>query len=65
MMDNYLVQHVKSPMRENNLLDLVLIPEIGIMDKVEIIEHLGNNDHNTVVWELICDTSISKRKITN
>jgi hypothetical protein len=33
-----------------------------MVDKVEIIEHLGNNDHSITVWELICDASIGKRK---
>jgi hypothetical protein len=61
-MDNYLVQHVKSPTRENNILDLVLTSEVGMVDKVEIIEHLGNSDHNIIVWELLCDASIGKSK---
>jgi hypothetical protein len=32
------------------------------VDKVEIIEHLGNSDHNIIVWELIFDASIGKSK---
>jgi hypothetical protein len=36
IMDSYLVQHVKSPTRENN----VLTSQVGMVDKVEVIEHL-------------------------
>lgn len=31
-----------------------------MVDKVEIMEHLGNSDQNIIVWELICDASIGK-----
>jgi hypothetical protein len=26
-----------------------------MIEKVEIIEHLGNSDHNTICWKLICE----------
>jgi len=26
---------------------------------VEILEHLGNSDHNIIVWKLICDVGLS------
>jgi hypothetical protein len=32
------------------------------MDKVKINEHLGNSDLNIIVWDLICDASISTSK---
>jgi hypothetical protein len=32
------------------------------VDNVEIIEHLGNSDHNIIVWKLICDASIGQSK---
>jgi hypothetical protein len=57
-MDNYLAEHAKSPTRGNNILDLVSTSEVGMVDKVEIIDHLGNKDHNIIVCELICDASI-------
>jgi endonuclease/exonuclease/phosphatase family metal-dependent hydrolase len=62
IMDNYLVQHVKFPTRENNILDLVLTSEVGMVDKVGVIEHLGNSDHNIIVWKLLCDASMGKSK---
>jgi hypothetical protein len=37
ILDNYLVQQVKYPSRENIILDLVLTAEVGMVDKVEII----------------------------
>jgi hypothetical protein len=41
----------------------VLTSEIGMVDKVEIIEHLGNSDPNIIIWKLLCDASISKQQI--
>jgi hypothetical protein len=32
------------------------------VDKADIVEHLGNSDHNIIVWELICNASIGKSK---
>jgi hypothetical protein len=40
----------------------VLTSEVGMVDKVGIIEHLGNSDHNIIVWKLLCDASIGKSK---
>jgi hypothetical protein len=33
-----------------------------MVDKVGVIEHLGNSDHNIIVWKLLCDASIGKSK---
>jgi hypothetical protein len=40
----------------------VLTSEVGMVDKVGVIEHLGNSDHNIIVWKLLCDASIGKSK---
>ena len=50
VMDNYLSQYVKEPTRESNLLDLVLTSEEAMVENVEVLEHLGNSDHNIVKW---------------
>jgi hypothetical protein len=39
----------------------MLTSKVGMVDKVEIVVHLGNSDHNITVWELICDASKGKR----
>jgi hypothetical protein len=31
-----------------------------VVEKVEVLEHLRNSDHNIIVWKLICDVSIGK-----
>ena len=30
---------------------------------VEVLEHLGNSDHNIIVWDLVCDVRIGKSKM--
>jgi hypothetical protein len=40
----------------------VLTSEVGMVDKVGVIEHLGNSDHNIIVWKLLCDASTDKSK---
>ena len=54
ILDSYLVQHVMEPTWEKNILDLVLSTNEHMVEKIEIIEHLGNSDHNTICWNLIC-----------
>lgn len=61
VMDNFLHQHVQEPTRENNILDLVLSSNEGMVEKLEVKEHLGNSDHNTLCWDLICN---SKQVVT-
>src|SRR5664279_1258179 len=55
ILDNYLVQHVKQPTRDTNILDLVFTSDFNMVDNVDVIEHLGNSDHNILTWKLICD----------
>ena len=30
---------------------------------VEVLDHLGNSDHNIIVWDLVCNVRIGKSKI--
>ena len=30
---------------------------------VEVLDHLGNSDHNIIVWDLVCNVCIGKSKI--
>jgi len=41
-------QHVLQPTRSNSILDLVLTREPHLVSNVEVMEHLGNSDHNMV-----------------
>jgi hypothetical protein len=56
VLDSFLVQHVHSPTREHNILDLVLSTSEAMVEHLVIQDHLGNSDHNSVWWELICST---------
>jgi hypothetical protein len=36
--------------------------EEAIVEKLRVIEHLGNSDHSIVTWRLICKVLIGKSK---
>ena len=53
ILDNYLYQHVRQPTRENNILDLVISSNVNMVNDVQVLEHLGNSDHNILLWKSI------------
>ena len=63
LLDNYLIQHVKEPTRNNNVLDLVITSDVNMVDKMQVLEHLGNSDHNIIIWKLICNVEAVDNKI--
>ena len=63
LLDNYLYQHVKESTRESNILDLVISSDLNMVTDVEVLDHLGNSDHNIIVWDLVCNVRIGKSKI--
>ena len=44
--DSFLTQHVSSPARGSNILDLVFTTEPGMVEEVQVRENLANCDHN-------------------
>jgi len=52
VMDCFLEQHVSSPTRDNNILDLVLTNEVQIKDGVSVLAPVENCDHNVLLWEI-------------
>ena len=62
ILDNYLFQHVKVPTRDKNVLDLVITSDENMIGKIEVLEHLGNSDHNIIVWRLNCNMPFEKNK---
>jgi ribonuclease P/MRP protein subunit RPP40 len=56
--DNFLTQHVDKPTREENILDLILSTEPGMVENLEVREKLGKSDHNIVTWTLVCEVSL-------
>ena len=57
--DCFLFQHVLTPTRGNNILDLVLSSEEGMVEDLQVCEHLANSDHNMTSFKLVCSTIIS------
>jgi len=50
--DCFLSQHVLQPTRSNSILDLVLTREPHLVSNVEVMEYLGNSDHNMVTFSV-------------
>jgi len=47
-------------LRESNILDLIFSSDINMVTDVEVLDHLGNSDHNIIVWNLVCNVGKSK-----
>ena len=60
VLDNFLVQHVSEPTRGNNILDLILTSQTEMVEGVKIHEHIGNSDHNIIMWKLVTDVARTK-----
>ena len=56
ILDNFWSQHVFSPTREDNVLDLVISSEESMVENISVDEHLGNSDHNIVNFNLVIVT---------
>jgi hypothetical protein len=59
ILNNFWTQHVSRPTREDNILDLVISSEEGMVENLTVDEHLGNSDHNMVCFQLVCETKIT------
>jgi hypothetical protein len=65
IIDNYLYQHVRQPTKIEQyigFLDLVISSLENMVNDIQVLEHLGNSDHNIFVWKLICDAGLTKNK---
>ena len=49
----FLVQHVLTPTRGNNILYLVFSSEDGMVTNICVQEHLANSDHNIITFVLV------------
>ena len=54
--DLFLTQNVKNPTRGENILDLVLSSEPGLVDDLKIICPVANSDHNVITWQINFNT---------
>jgi len=50
--DCFLSQHALQPTGNNSILDLVLTREPHLVSNVEVMEHLGNSDHDMVTFSV-------------
>ena len=48
--DLFLTQHVRNPTRGENILDLVISSEPGLVDNLQVICPVANSDHNVITW---------------
>ena len=56
--DSYWTQHVSSPTRGSNILDLVFTTDPEMVEEVQVRENLANCDHNILTWEVNCNASL-------
>ena len=56
--DSFLTQHVSSPSRGTNILDLVFTTDPGMVEEIQVRENLANCDHNILTWEVNCKAFI-------
>ena len=61
VLDSFLIQHVAEPTREKNILDLILTSEHNMVEHLEVIDHLGSSDHNTIIWKLISNVRFLRK----
>ena len=59
IMDNFLCQHVNSPTRENNILDLFISSDTNLVDNLQCVGKLGSSDHVLVLAELNFKTRVA------
>ncbi len=58
--ENFLYQHVREATRGDNTLDLVFSHHPDIIDEVEILEPLGNSDHNLIRFKINVTSQVNK-----
>ena len=64
--DNLLNQVVHTPIREGNILDLVLVNDPTQISNLQVLEHFGGSDHNIICFGLQCPiprVSRAQRKV--
>ena len=57
--NNYLFQTVKTPTRDNSVLDLVFVNDLSFLSSVTVTEKFPGSDHMTVSCKLVFDTTRS------
>ena len=62
IMDSLLTQHVQEPLHDKNILDLVFTSDPGMVEDLQVVEHLGNSDNNSLIWKLICNSTVTLNK---
>ena len=53
MQDSFFTQHVLLPARGDNILDLVMSNEEGLVENVTVGEPFGTSDHCVIKWNLV------------
>ena len=61
-LDNYFLQLVDEPTRQNNILDLVCCNSLNFVNDIEILEPLGESDHNSLNFKLSFNHVVNKSR---
>ena len=54
LQDNFMVQFIEAPTRNDALLDLIISNHAELITNVQIKEHLGSSDHNMISFDVSC-----------
>jgi hypothetical protein len=58
----FLYQHVKTPTRGDNILDLVLSTELPMIEELQVQEPFSTSDHCLVSFDLVAKTELNESK---
>ena len=61
--ESFLTQHVLEPTRRENVLNIVLSSQNGLVDNVKLHELLGNCDHNRIHFNIKVKLERKKSKV--
>ena len=62
-LDNFSEQHVTSPTRGNNILDLVLSNKENLIKKFEVAEELASSDHKSISFSIKLRNKIKENNV--
>ena len=61
--DNFYIQHVSQPTRDDSFLDLVFSLESDLISDMRIIDNLATSDHNMLIWNIHTDTKVKTQML--
>ena len=61
--DNFYIQHVLQPTRDDSILDLVFSLESDLISDMRVIDNLATSDHNMLIWNIHTDARVKSQML--